>query len=432
MREAVDLGVAICLSCTLTVMAPLPVMAAQSVTATADTTVYRCKVTHGRSIGAGITATVDVRADGTRVKEEQILGFGRGTPGNMTGSLSMEFRSNLIGNIGTDNALTIRFGSKDISDPVSGQYMVLRLLDVEGRQVDLLSSRIAKNKQFIFAAPKLLEVSGGSGQRLTEARLYESDGTLRTTFLTAPLDVGGLKRALAFIEPVKNAVDHIVATSIAAGSLAENCSPIDSKTGYYRHGYWCRASLLDGKDKIRVDESSGMLDRALGNHVRFTAEFIHRDPEQFLDTSLLAIAHFGELRIMGQYNGPDRGIMDRSERSDHKQYYPPIVAMEFTSPERTYREWGQNNVNFRGGLASTSIWDVHYGPPDVTRYIPTKIAAYRPSGQWLAQEEIDWASIEATQKRLLRDVLAREKQPVGACEFSKTLMNNPDEIVVIN
>lgn len=432
MRKTLGLRGLVCLSCTLTSTTPVPVMAAPTATAMIDTAVYRCEVAHSRSMGANISATVDVRTDGTRIKEEQILGFGHGAPGNMTGFLSMELRSNSINKDGTDDTLVIRFGSKEIPDPVSGQHMLLRLLDVEGRQVDLLSSRNAKDKQFTFTAPKLLEVSGRSGQLLTEALLYESDGTLRATFRTAPLDVDGLKRSMAFIEPVKKAVNHIVATGLATASLAENCSPIDSKKGNYRHGYRCGVSLVDGKDKIRVHEGSGMLDRDLGGNVRFTAQFIYRDPEQFLDAAPLAIAYFGELRIMGQYNGPDRGIMDRSDRSDHKRYYPPIAAVEFQSAERTFRAWGQNDASFRGGLAETSIWDVHYGPPDVTRYIPTKVAAYRPDGQWLAQGEIDWASIEATQKRLLRQVLAREERPVESCEFSKTLMNNPDEIVIID
>ena len=432
MRWARGLRRSICISCTLTITAPTPVMAAQAATTTVDTTVYRCEVSHSRSIGAGISATVDVRADGTRVREEQILSFGRGAPGNMTGFLSLEFRPDPLGNNGAGDTIVIRFVSKEIPDPVGGHYMLLRLLDVEGRQVDLLSSRDAKAKQFTFAAPDLLEISGRSGQLATEARLYESDGTLHTTFLTAPLDVGGLKQAMTFVEPVKSAVDHIVITSLASAKLSENCSPVDSKAGNYRHGYRCRVSVTDGSDKIRVDEGSGMLDRALGNDVRFTAQFIYRDPEQFLNAAPLAIAHFGELRIMGQYNGRDRGILDRTERFDHKRYYPPIVAVKFTSAERTYREWGQSDVSFRGGLAGTSIWDVHYGPPDVTRYIPTKVAAYRPNGQWLAQEEIDWPNIEATQKRLLRQVLMQEEQPVGACEFSKTLRNDPNEILVIN
>lgn len=393
-----------------------------------DAIVYRCEVSHGRTLHTGVIATVDVRGDGTRIREEQILQFSRGAPGNMTGFLRIEFRPepNSLQSAGT---FTIHFGSKEVPDPIAGRYAQLRLIAADGKEVARLISRDAKDRHFAFPIPHLLKMAGPSGKLATEVAIYEQSGALRTTFLTAPLDVAGLKQSLSAIEPVSKTADHIVTTSLATNSLAENCSPVGSRAGNYVHGYKCFVRIKDGKDKIRVDESAGSLDRNLGNDMRFTAEFIHYDPIRFLEAAPLAIANFGELRVMGQYNGPDRGFPYRSGK---REYYPPVVAVDLISPERSYRDWGQNNVTFARGSLSTSIWDTGYRPATLNGYIPTHVAAYRPGGQWLAQEELDWPKIEATQKRLLRQVLDQEANPVGACEFSKTLMNNPDEIVIIN
>lgn len=383
--------------------------------------IYRCEVNHGRVLG-GVIATVDVRGDGTRVKEEQILGFStgnRGAPGMVTGYLSMRYLA--------DDAISIAFISKEVPDPVDGHYAQLRLIGDDGREVARLVSHEAKDRSFNFPANDLLEISGQSEKLTTEVVLYDRSGTPRTTFVTAPLFIAKFKRAIPIIEPVKRAVDHIIDTSIAAGTLAENCSPTDSTQGNYVHRYKCYVRLTNGRDKIRVGESSGMLDRKLDNAMRFTAEFVHHDPERFLNASLVELASFGELRVMGQYDGPDRGF---PYRSGEREYYPPVVAVDLIAPQRSYRDWGQNNVRFARSSVSTSIWDTGSWLPSAAGLIPTKLAAYRPGGEWLVQEELDWTVIEAEQKKLLRDVLAMEANPVGACEFSKILMNNPNEIVV--
>ncbi len=410
------------------ILVPPPAIAAPPGPAP-EATVYRCEVSHGRTLHVGVTATVDVRGDGNRVKEEQILQFSRGAPGNATGFLRIEFRPEPSRSAHPAGTYTIHFGSKDVPDPIEGRYAQLRLIADDGKEVARLISRDAKDRNFAFPIPELIKIAGLSKQLATEVTIYERDGTLRTTFLTAPLDIAGLKQNLSAIEPVRKAADHIVTTSLASNRLAENCSPIGSKAGNFVHQYKCFVSIKDGRDNIRVSESSGMLDRDLGNDMRFTAEFIHHDPERFLGSAPLSIANFGELRIMGQYNGPDRGSPYRSGK---RSYYPPVIAVDLISSERSYRDWGQNNVTFARGSLSTSIWDIRYRPATLTGYIPARVAAYRPNGQWLAQEELDWPKIEAIQKQLLREVLQQEANPVGACEFSKTLMNNPDEIVVIN
>lgn len=386
-------------------------------------TVYRCEVNHGRVLG-GVVALVDVRGDGTRINEEQILGFStgnRGAPGMVTGYLNIKYLA--------DDAISIDFGSKEVPDPIDGHYAQLRLIGDDGREVARLVSHEAKDRFFDFPVNDLLQISGQSEKLATEVILYDRSGTPRTTFVTAPLFIAKFRRAIPNIEPVKRAVDHIVDTSIAEGTLAENCSPIDSTQGNYVHTYRCYIRLTNGRDKVRVDESSGMLDRKLDNAMRFTAEFVHHDPERFLNASLVELASFGELRVMGQYYGPDRGI---SYVVDRRYYYPPVVAVDLIAPERSYRDWGQNYVRFVRNSVSIAIGDTGSWLPNASGYIPTKIAAYRPNGEWLAQEELDWTAIEAEQKELLRDVLAMEANPVGTCEFSKTLMNDPNAIVIIN
>lgn len=274
---------------------------------------------------------------------------------------------------------------------------------------------------FQFGWAPLLAAMKGKDQFVTELTQYRPDGSDGQVLKTMPFDLTILRHGLEMLD-----ASTPILTDIAR-DIQGNCSLVNSKTGNYVHDYKCYITRKDGDEELEVREDVANWKMIYGGESKLEAWYYFPSSARFLAAPFPAVEHYGQMAISFWFTGPGTSRF----KADGVSRTTPTIAVEMQSLASTRRKWESDTIELSWGTVRTAE-NTYLRPPDLSAYLPLSVSTYTVEGKWLAQGHPDWPGVEDRVKAGLREVLERERKPLGACTFQKTLWNDPDEIILIN